>query len=76
MRLSDIQNKVNVNDGRNIGNIIDVNVDEVSGNIISFLIEPNKNVFKLFGKSSSFDAEITWKSIVKIGEDVILVKVS
>lgn len=78
MRLSDLQNKniVNVNDGRNIGSIIDVNVDEVNGNIISFIIEPNKNVFKLFGKSSSFDSEIQWKSIVKIGEDVILVKVS
>ena len=49
MRLSDLQNKdiVNVNDGKNIGSIIDVKIDETSGNIVSFIIEPNKNFFKL-----------------------------
>ena len=48
MKLSDLQNKdiVNVNDGRNIGSIIDVKIDEVSGNIVSFVIEPNRNFFK------------------------------
>ena len=47
MRLSDLQNKdiVNVNDGKNIGSIIDVKIDETSGNIVSFIIEPNKNFF-------------------------------
>jgi len=76
MRLSDLQNKdiVNVNDGRNIGNIIDVKIDEVSGNIVSFIIEPNKNFFK-FLRSDKIDTEINWHSITKIGEDVILVKI-
>lgn len=77
MRLSDLQNKdiVNVNDGRNIGNIIDVKIDEESGNILSFIIEPNKNFFK-FLRSEKIDTEINWKSIEKIGEDVILVKLN
>lgn len=77
MRLSDLQNKdiVNINDGRNIGSIIDVNVDENNGNIISFVIEPSKNFFKFFNKSVGGDTEISWKSITKIGEDVILVKI-
>ena len=77
MKLSDLQNKdiVNVNDGRNIGSIIDVKIDENSGNIVSFVIEPNRNFFK-FLKGSSADTEIKWKSITKIGEDVILVNVS
>ena len=76
MRLSDLQNKeiVNVNDGRNIGSIIDVNIDEVSGNIISFIIEPSKTFFKFLNKGGVNDTEISWKSITKIGEDVILVK--
>lgn len=76
MRLSDLQNKdiVNVNDGKNIGSIIDVKIDETSGNIVSFIIEPNKNLFKFFNRSS--DTEIKWQSITKIGEDVILVKIS
>lgn len=75
MRLSDLQNKdiVNISDGRNIGNIIDVKIDALSGNILSFIIEPNKNFFK-FLRSDKLDTEINWKSITKIGEDVILVK--
>ena len=60
MRLSDLQNKdiVNVNDGKNIGSIIDVKIDEATGNILALVIEPNRNF------------------ITKIGEDVILVKIS
>lgn len=76
MRLSDLQNKdiVNVDDGRNIGSIIDVKIDESSGNIVSFIIEPNKNFFKFFNRGT--DTEINWNSITKIGKDVILVKMS
>ncbi len=76
MRLSDLQNKdiVDVDDGKNIGNIIDVNIDATTGNIVSFIIEPNKNFFKFFNRTT--DTEIKWHSIKKIGEDVILVKLS
>ena len=75
MRLSDLQNKdiVSVNDGRNIGSIIDVKIDANSGNIVSFIIEPNKNFFKFLRGNDKFDTEINWHSITKIGEDVILV---
>lgn len=74
MRLSELQNKdiVDVSDGRNIGSIIDVKIDEATGNILSFIIEPNKNFFKFFNRNT--DTEINWKNITKIGEDVILVK--
>ncbi len=73
MRLSDLQTKniVNVIDGRNVGNIIDVNVLE-NGSIESLVIEANKNFFSLNRES---DTEILWKDITKIGEDVILVKI-
>ncbi len=76
MRLSDLQHKdiVNVIDGKNIGNIIDVKIDEEKGNIVSLIIEPNKNFFSFFNKGS--DTEIYWDSITKIGEDVILVKIT
>ncbi len=76
MRLSDLQNKdiVNIMDGKNIGNIIDVKIDETTGNIVSFIIEPNKNL--LLFRSRGKDTEIKWNAIAKIGEDVILVKVS
>ena len=76
MRLSDLQNKyiVNVNDGKNIGNIIDVKIDENNGTILSLVIEPNKTFFS-FNKGK-IDTEIRWNSIVKIGEDVILVNIT
>ncbi len=74
MLLSDLQRKdiVNVIDGRNVGNIIDVKVDEATGTIASLIIEPSKNFFSFLSRGE--DTEIPWKSITKIGEDVILVK--
>ena len=76
MRLSDLQSKyiVNMKDGKNVGNIIDVKIDERTGAIISLIIEPNKSFFS-FNKGK-MDTEIAWNSIEKIGEDVILVNIS
>ena len=74
MRLSDLQTKsiVSVNDGKNIGNIIDANVT-TDGTIESLVIEANKTFFSLNREN---DTEINWKDITKIGEDVILVEIS
>ena len=46
MRLSDLQSKkiINITDGKSIGNIIDVYVED-NGSIESFIIETNKNFF-------------------------------
>ena len=73
MRLSDLQSKdiVNVMDGRNIGNIIDVKVDERNGVIISLIVE-TKGKFMSFNRGE--DTEIKWQSIERSGEDVILVR--
>lgn len=71
MRLSDLQSKniVNMVDGRNIGSIIDANVDK-AGNIESLVIETNK---KFLSFSKDDDLLVLWKDIAKIGEDVILI---
>ena len=71
MRLSDLQTKniVSINDGKNIGNIIDANVTS-DGTIESLVIEANKTLFSLNREN---DTEINWKDITKIGEDVILI---
>jgi len=76
MRLSDLQSKdiVNVIDGKNIGNIIDVRINEVTGSIEALVIEPNKNFFSFMNRGT--DTEINWKNITKIGEDVILVNIA
>lgn len=71
MRLSDLQSKniVNVMNGKNIGNIIDVNIN-TDGTIESLILETSKNLFS-FNRDG--DTKINWKDITKIGEDVILV---
>ena len=73
MRLSELQNKnlVNVSNGKNIGNIIDVNIDYQSGNIKSFIIESKGRILTFLNKDN--DMEVKWNDIQKIGEDVILV---
>ena len=73
MRLSELQNKnlVNVSNGKNIGNIIDVNIDYQSGNIKSFIIESKGSILTFLNKYN--DMEVKWNDIQKIGEDVILV---
>ena len=71
MRLSDLQTKhiVNIRDGKNIGNIIDVNINN-DGAIESLIIESGKTFFSI---NKDNDSEIRWKNITKIGEDVILI---
>lgn len=72
MNLSDLQNKdlVNIVDGKKIGNIIDAKFNIDSGLIEKLIIEPSKSLFSL--KNNVL--EISYSSIDKIGEDVILVK--
>ena len=43
MLLSELQNKtlINMIDGKNIGNIVDVKIEEETGNIISLIVEIN-----------------------------------
>ena len=71
MRLLELQSKsiVSVVDGKNVGNIIDVNV-MMDGRIESLIIESGRSVFN-FNRDNN--TKILWKDITKIGEDVILV---
>lgn len=74
MRLSELQNKtvINLVDGKNIGNIIDLSIDE-KGNTIGLIVEKHKFLISYFTSSKEFS--ISWDQIEKIGEDVILVRV-
>lgn len=74
MRLSDLQNKdvINVVDGKKVGNIIDVSLENSSGKMESLIVEKSKFFVSLF--TNKDEIEIRWEQIEKIGEDVILVK--
>jgi len=74
MRLSDLQSKdvISIIDGRKIGNIIDIKIEEQSGKIEALVVEPNRFFLNVLSSHQEFD--IYWTEIEKIGEDVILVK--
>ena len=74
MKLSDLQTKniVNMNDGKNVGSIIDANINS-DGTIESLVIESGK---KFLSFSKDEDLLVYWKDIAKIGEDVILVNIN
>lgn len=74
MKISEFQTKdvINVVDGRRLGQISDLELDLNKG-IIEAIVVPGYSKFMgLFGNGS--DLIIPWKSIVKIGSDVVLVK--
>ncbi len=71
MKISDLQEKdvVNVKDGKKIGNIVDIRIDE-KGNMYGIMVEKYHFFFSLFNNTM---VEIKWNQIEKIGKDVILV---
>ena len=74
MRLSDLQNKdvVNIIDGKKIGNIIDVSINQ-EGVTTGLIVEKYKFLISMF--TSNKEIVIKWNQIEKIGEDVILVNI-
>lgn len=73
MRISDLQVKkiINTITGKNLGSIIDAEIS-MDGKIESFIVEQNKNFLSL---NREGDKKVFWENIIKIGEDVILVKI-
>ena len=74
MRISDLQLKdiVNINDGKKIGRIIDVEING-DGLITYFVVEEKRCLYNFISKETK--TTITLKKNKKIGSDVILVDV-
>ncbi len=64
---------INICDGTRLGNVTDIVFDEKSGGICRLIISGEPCCFGFFGKSDK--TEISWDSIVKISEDIVLVSV-
>ena len=71
MRLSELQQKeiVNIVNGKRIGMIIDVIVDD-KGNINNLVLEEKRG--RTFSRE---EYNVSWSQIVKIGDDIILVDI-
>lgn len=74
MKISDFQTKdvINIVDGKKLGQISDLELDLRQGRIESIVVPNQSRFFGLFGGGT--DVIIPWRSIVKIGMDVVLVR--
>ena len=74
MNLSDLQNKevIDISTGKRLGTIIDV-IISLDGTIHKIILE-NRKIGRRFLTDNKEDLNIEWKQIIKIGDDIILVK--
>ena len=74
VKISEFQIKdvVNVSDGKKLGNIGDIEINLSTGKIEAVIVTGNGKVLGFFGREE--DIIIPWKNIIKIGQDVILVR--
>lgn len=73
--LDALKNKevINICDGRRLGFVIDGQLDMIQGKLISIIVPGECN---FLGISKGDDILIPWECIERIGDDIILVKVS
>lgn len=74
MKISDFQSKdvINIVDGKKLGQISDLELDLRQGRIDAIVVPSPGKFFGFFG--SGTDVVIPWRNIIKIGMDVVLVK--
>ncbi|WP_422660386.1 YlmC/YmxH family sporulation protein [Paenibacillus sp. EC2-1] len=74
MKISDFQTKdvINIIDGKRLGQVSDLELDLRQGRIEAIVVPSYGKFMGLFGGGS--DLVIPWRNIVKIGSDVVLVK--
>lgn len=74
VKISDFQSKdvINIVDGKKLGQISDLELDLRQGRIESIVVPNTGRLFGFFGGGT--DVVIPWRNIVKIGMDVVLVK--
>ncbi|WP_413301434.1 YlmC/YmxH family sporulation protein [Bacillus sp. 1P10SD] len=74
VKISEFQIKdvVNVSDGKRLGNIGDIEINLTTGKIEAVVITGSGRVLGFFGKDE--DIVIPWRNIIKVGQDVILVR--
>lgn len=73
VKISELKQRdvININDGRRLGTVYDVEIDMEKGKIDALVIPGTGRILGLFSRES--DIIVSWESIKKIGVDVILV---
>lgn len=72
MLLSELSVKdiVNDQDGSKIGKVTDLEIDPITGKILSIKISGGSRFYNLFSKNI---ISVPWNRILKIGSDVIII---
>lgn len=75
LKISEFQTKdvINMIDGKKLGTVSDLEIDLQQGRVDAIVCPGPGKFFGLF--SSGQDIVIPWRNIVKIGADVILVRI-
>lgn len=75
IKISDLRMReiVNVQDGRRLGLIKDIDLDLENGRIQAIILAGSSRMLGFFGRDE--EIIVPWEKIVKIGVDVILVEV-
>lgn len=75
MRVSEIRalEIINIEDGRRLGPIIDLDLDLEKGVIKGIIVLEASRGKGFFGGGRSGDLFINWEKVIKIGIDVILI---
>ena len=74
VKISELKQRevININDGRKLGIVYDVEIDMEKGTIDALIIPGTGRVMGLFTRES--DVVVSWGNIKKIGTDVILIE--
>ena len=73
VKISELKHNdvININDGRRLGVVYDVEIDMEKGKIDALVVPGTGKILGLFSKES--DIVVNWGNIKKIGADVILI---
>ena len=63
---------IDIHNGLRLGYVYDAEIDESEGRMISLITPGKSKFFGLFGRED--DYILPWKSIVRMGPDIILVE--
>ena len=74
IKISELQTKdvINISDGKKLGQVSDLELDLARGRVDAIVVPASAKLFNFFGNEDEYI--IPWRNIVKIGSDVILVR--
>lgn len=73
MRVADLHYKevINISNGHRLGFVSDIDMDQKTGQVLALIVPGPYRVLGLFGREA--DYILPWESIIRIGDDIILI---